>query len=66
MRKGRRERMRKGDIMVHDVAVPSSLNFLKSGINVLLMEVCTVKIKACNAHQIWCATFVPSGTPYMA
>ena len=26
----------------------------------------TVKQKACNAHQIWCATFVPSGTPYMA
>ena len=26
----------------------------------------TVKKKACNAHQIWCATFVPSGTPYMA
>ena len=26
---------------------------------------CTVKKKACNAHQIWCATFVPSGTPYM-
>ena len=25
-----------------------------------------VKKKACNAHQIWCATFVPSGTPYMA
>ena len=24
------------------------------------------KKKACNAHQIWCATFVPSGTPYMA
>ena len=26
----------------------------------------TVKKKACNAHQIWCATFVPTGTPYMA
>ena len=26
----------------------------------------TVKKKACNAHQIWCAPFVPSGTPYMA
>ena len=26
----------------------------------------TVKKKACNAHQIWYATFVPSGTPYMA
>ena len=24
------------------------------------------KKKACNAHQIWCATFVPTGTPYMA
>ena len=22
------------------------------------------KKKACNAHQIWCATFVLSGTPY--
>ena len=27
---------------------------------------CTVKKKACNAHQIWCATFVLSGTPYTA
>ena len=26
----------------------------------------TVKKKACNAHQIWCAMFVPTGTPYMA
>ena len=23
------------------------------------------KKKVCNAHQIWCAMFVPSGTPYM-
>ena len=30
------------------------------------MHSCTVKKKACNAHQIWCATFVPTGTPYMA
>ena len=26
----------------------------------------TVKKTTCNAHQIWCATLVPSGTPYMA
>ena len=28
--------------------------------------ICTVKKKSCSAHQIWCATFAPSGTPYMA
>ena len=34
--------------------------------SVVLSRYYTVKKKACNAHQIWCATFVPSGTPYMA
>ena len=41
-----------------------------SGLALLSSSVSTANLhckkNACNAHQIWCATFVPSGTPYMA
>ena len=44
----------------------SYLGVLTRFLHRMKLQVLHCKKKACNAHQIWCATFVPSGTPYMA
>ena len=49
---------------VLDGGVPRSAALTPAAVTPLVTPH-TVKKKACNAHQIWCATFVPSGTPYM-